>query len=90
MGKFISKNPLNHDQELIVYSDDCTYQNRNVVVSNALLNFSMQNNISVTQKYFEKGHTQMECDSMHSVIERAIRHKRINVPADYAYIAKVA
>ncbi|GFU78414.1 uncharacterized protein TNCV_2300301 [Trichonephila clavipes] len=35
-------------------------------------------------------HMQMECDSMHSVIERALRHKRINVPADYAYVAKKA
>lgn len=32
----------------------------------------------------------MECDCMHSVIEKALRHKKINVPADYAYIAKIA
>ncbi|GFY77338.1 uncharacterized protein TNIN_176191 [Trichonephila inaurata madagascariensis] len=32
----------------------------------------------------------MECDSMNSVIERALRHKKINVPADYAYLAKEA
>lgn len=50
----------------------------------------MENNITVTQKYLEKGHTQMECDFMHSVVEKALRHKKINVPADYAYIAKIA
>ncbi|GFS57289.1 uncharacterized protein TNCV_491781 [Trichonephila clavipes] len=32
----------------------------------------------------------MECDSMHSVIDRALRLKKINVPADYAYLAKEA
>ncbi|CAG5055137.1 unnamed protein product [Parnassius apollo] len=50
----------------------------------------MLNKLTVTPKYLEKGHTQMECHSMHSVIERAIRHKKINVPADYAYLAKIA
>ncbi|GFY56792.1 uncharacterized protein TNIN_474561 [Trichonephila inaurata madagascariensis] len=49
-----------------------------------------KNKITITQKFLEKGHTQIECDSMHSVIERALRHKKINVPADYAYLAKQA
>ncbi|GFY43275.1 uncharacterized protein TNIN_189941 [Trichonephila inaurata madagascariensis] len=38
LGKFINQNPIGDDQELILYSDDCTYQNRNAVLSNALLN----------------------------------------------------
>ncbi|GFY43680.1 hypothetical protein TNIN_153101 [Trichonephila inaurata madagascariensis] len=51
----------------------------------------MQNKITITQKFLEKGHKQMECDSMHSVIERALRHtQKINVPADYAYLDKEA
>lgn len=53
---------------VILYSDGCTYQNRNCVLSNALLYTS--SSLIITQKFFEKGHTQMECDSMHSVIER--------------------
>nr|CAH7713644.1 unnamed protein product [Callosobruchus chinensis] len=77
LGKFVNQNPIADDQELILYSDGCTYQNRNAVLSNALLNFSMQNKITITQKFLEKGHTQMECDSMHSVIERALRHKKL-------------
>lgn len=85
---FICQHSLNNDQEF-VYSDGCTYHNRNVVLSNASLDFSMQNNISVIQKYLGKGHTQTECNSMHYVIEREMRHKKMNVPADYAYLAKV-
>ncbi|GFY63022.1 uncharacterized protein TNIN_252751 [Trichonephila inaurata madagascariensis] len=78
LGKFINQNPIGDDQELILYSDGCTYQNRNEVFSNALLNFSMQNKITITQKFLEKGHKLMECDSMHSVIERALEtHKKL-------------
>ncbi|GFY52896.1 uncharacterized protein TNIN_34611 [Trichonephila inaurata madagascariensis] len=88
LGKFIYQIPIGDDQELILYSDGCIYQNRNAVLSNALLNFSMQSKITIAQKFLEKGHTQMECDIMYSVIERALRHKQITVPADYAYLVK--
>ncbi|GFS50652.1 uncharacterized protein TNCV_2042291 [Trichonephila clavipes] len=83
LGKCINQNPIGDDQELIIYSDGCTYQNRNKVLSNALLNFIMQNKITIIQKFLDKGQTQKECDSMHSVLERTLRHKKINVPADY-------
>lgn len=74
----------------ILYSDGCTCQNRNATLSNALLNLSMEKDIIIIQKYLEKGHTQMECDSMHSTIERKLRHRKINVPADYAEICRTA
>ncbi|CAK1594788.1 unnamed protein product [Parnassius mnemosyne] len=88
--KFRTQNTTQHNKEIIIYSDGCTYQNRNVVLSNALLNYSMEKKVTIKQKYLEKGHTQMECDSMHSVIERALKNKKINIPADYVYIAKTA
>lgn len=50
---------------VILYSDGCTYQNRNVILANALLQWSVRSNITVEQKYREKGHTYMECDSIH-------------------------
>lgn len=75
---------------IILYSDGCGAQNRNSILANALFNFSLQNNICIIQKYLEKGHTQMECDSMHSSIERKISGRVINVPADYVYYAKTA
>lgn len=40
------------------------------VVSNALLRLAVKCNVTITQKFLEKGHTQMEVDSVHSVIER--------------------
>lgn len=75
---------------IIFYSDGCGAQNRNVLLSNALLNLAMENDLCIVQKYLEKGHTQMECDSMHSTIERKIQGRVINVPADYIQLAKTA
>lgn len=65
---------------VIVYSDGCTAQNRNSVLSNALLHLSMKYKISIIQKYLEKGHTQMECDSVHSVIERKLKKSDYYLP----------
>lgn len=68
---------------LIIYSDGCTYQNRNITLSNTLLKAAHDRNITIFQKYLEKGHTQMEVDSVHSVIERKLKNKPIYVPANY-------
>lgn len=68
---------------VILWSDGCTAQNRNSIFSNALLSFSHERNIQITQKFLEKGHTQMEVDSVHSIIERAIKNKPIHLPSDY-------
>ncbi len=68
---------------IIIYSDGCTNQNRNVQVGNALLNLAIEKSITIIQKFLIKGHTQMEGDSVHACIERKIRHRSINVPSDY-------
>ena len=65
---------------IVIYSDGCTYQNRNAIMANALLNFAMSNNISVYQKYLEVGHTQLEYDYVHALIERKLRNKEIYLP----------
>ena len=45
---------------IIVYTDGCTYQNRCTQLSNALLFYAKKFNKIVYQKYFVRGHTQME------------------------------
>ena len=50
----------------------------------------MRNNITVTRKYLEVGHTFMEGDSVHSKIESKIKKQDINVPADYIHLIKSA
>lgn len=84
------KRHLNDGKPIIIYSDGCTYQNRNNVMSNALLNLSKELNIIIEQKYLVKGHTQMECDSVHATIERKLRNKKIFLPSDYGRITEEA
>lgn len=88
LRNFITSCPEIH--HIIIYSDGCFYQNRNVTLSNALLTFCMETNISIEQKYLVSGHTQMECDSTHSLIERKIRKKQIYLPSQFAELIKEA
>lgn len=87
---YIEKNCNEQVKEIILWSDGCTYQNRNSILSNALLQCSVLKNVCIIQKILEKGHTQMNCDSVHSVIERKIRNRIISVPADYVNIIETA
>jgi len=91
---FLQKYVIDIAQEqkvkIILFSDGCTYQNRNATLSNALLNLNLLSRVSIIQKYLQRGHTQMEVDSMHSTIERKIRNRKINVPADYVSLCKTA
>lgn len=75
---------------VIIYTDGCTAQNRNSVLSNALLHLSIKYNIDITQKYLEKGHTQMECDSVHSVIERKMKTTDHYLPSQLFNLATEA
>ena len=70
-------------KHIIVYSDGCPYQNRNQLLSNALLYFADKTGTVITQKFLEKGHTQMECDSVQAACERAFKGRDIYVPGDY-------
>ena len=76
--------------KIIFYTDGCTYQNRNCVMNNALLNCAVKHGIIIEQKILEVGHTQMEADSVHSTIERALKNRNIDVPAEYIGICKSA
>lgn len=87
---FIGESNLSEGEEIILYSDGCTAQNKNSTLSNALLHLSVSQGIIITQKYLVSGHTQMECDSMHSTIERKIRNREIYSPAGYIAACKSA
>lgn len=62
-------------KHVIFHSDGCTNQNRNVIMTNALLLRAHELGIKITQKFLEKGHTQMECDSIHSTIEKRMKNR---------------
>ena len=54
----------------IIYSDGCTYQNRNRMLGTVLRYFCVTFNKIVEQKVLEHGHTQMVVDSVHATVER--------------------
>ncbi|GFO09182.1 hypothetical protein PoB_003568700 [Plakobranchus ocellatus] len=60
--KYCEKNPT--IMNLIIFSDDCGYQNKCCSVANSLVQLALERDITVEQKYLVSGHTQMECDSM--------------------------
>lgn len=68
---------------ITLYSDGCGYQNRNVVMSNALRVLAMKYSRTITQKFLEVGHTHMECDSSHACIERRSKGMEFNLPSDF-------
>lgn len=71
------------NSKISLYSNGCCYQNRNAILGNALFNLAKLKNITIVQKYLEKGHTQMEADSVHAQIEKQVRKRIFNCPADY-------
>lgn len=75
---------------IIFYSDGCGYQNRNLTLSNALLRYAVKEGKIIEQKYLTKGHTQMVCDTVHSLIERKLRKREIYLPGEFISITKQA
>jgi len=78
------------DLPVIIYSDGCTAQNRNSIMANALIHFAINQKRTIVQKYLEKGHTQMECDSVHSAVETKLKNRAIHLPSDYSTICTEA
>lgn len=81
---------LTDSKPIILFSDGCGYQNRNNVLANALSLFSVKNGIEIEQKFLEKGHTQMECDSTHALIERRLEGRLINLPSEFISVIQEA
>lgn len=76
--------------DIVIWSDGCGYQNRNAVLSNALSGLAVKHQITIVQKYLEKGHTQMQCDSTHSLIERKIKGKKVHIPSNFVSLVEEA
>lgn len=81
-GSVLLANP--NIKKVIVWSDGCGYQNQCCTIANEYLDRAMKHGVTIEQKFLVAGHTQMECDSMHSCIEWHIR-KDIYTPRDYIF-----
>lgn len=81
-----------HVNHLIKYSDRCPGQNLNITTIIADL-FLLQNSSSlnvIDSKYLVSGHTHMECDSAHALIEKYKKKSKqaIECPDDWAELIK--
>ena len=79
-------------KHVVLYSDSCSGQNRNKYIASALLQIVRDSPIInvIEQKFLETGHTQMECDSMHSAIEHAKKATKIFVPSQWDTVIHMA
>lgn len=86
---FLDEN-CNDDLPIIIWSDGCGYQNRNQILSSALLEYAIQYKKTIQQKFLIKGHTQMEVDNVHALIEKKSKGRNIDLPSDYITVTEEA
>ena len=78
-------------KEVSLFSDSCSGQNRNQFVAAILLYATQTLPLQVIeQKFLVPGHTQMECDSMHSAIEYAHKYQTTYLMHDWINIMRGA
>ena len=78
-------------KKVVLYSDTCGGQNRNINFSMMCLHTVRELEIeSIDHVFMESGHSQMEVDSVHSTIESACRNVDVYCPMDYYRIAAMA
>lgn len=90
--RYISELP-NTVTHLTTWSDTCSGQNRNKFLLAAMVFAVNSPNTHVNLIdiiYLESGHSYMECDSMHSKIEKAKKNKRIYIPSEMRMIVEQA
>lgn len=85
------KNNLNHNiKDLVLWSDSCGGQNRNIKI--VLLMKTLFNSIeldNITLKYLYPGHSFLPNDRNFSDIESALKHQqRLYTPQDYINVMR--
>ena len=76
-------------KHLCLYSDSCSGHNQNQFIAN-LLHYALTTLPNIDHKFFETGHTQMECDSVHAAIEHTKKATSIFVPSQWDTIRTMA
>ena len=72
-------------EEVAIWADTCTSQNRNKENASAILHFLNEEKDhtikKVHLKFFEKGHNQSEVDVIHQMIEKATKNQEVFIPS---------
>lgn len=73
------------------FTDNCAGQNKNRVIFTMYLHAVRKFELDeITHSFLEKGHTQNEGDSVHAVIEKAVKHCNVYVPAQWYTLISMA
>lgn len=75
--KWFEKNVLyTSTREVTIWSDNCAGQNKNIniIMCYLWLLWKIPNLQCINHKYLMKGHTHMEVDGVHSIIEHYLQH----------------
>ncbi|KAJ8732654.1 hypothetical protein PYW07_015253 [Mythimna separata] len=87
---FVKANVDQGAKEFRFWSDNCAGQNCNRFVFSLYVYAAKKFNISITHRFLQKGHTQNEGDSVHSVIERASQTRTIYTPHEWRLLVRWA
>ena len=91
--KFLQKKDQQGAKEINLFCDGCPGQNKNTILPGMMHYFVTHSNSvqTVTLYFFETYHGQSEGDSMHSVIERAMRRAgNLYLPSQLAAVCRTA
>lgn len=79
-------------KRIILYSDSCGGQNRNIKMSMLLSNYLCTSSVDfIEQRFFVSGHSYNSCDRMFGIIEQQSKlHERIETPDRWIDIIKNA
>ena len=78
-------------QRIVAFSDNCYGQNKNQA-SMAMFNYicSDYHGVTIEHYFVEKGHSEMECDSIHSTVEANSNHIKVHVPIEWEIVVSLA
>ncbi|KAK4308972.1 hypothetical protein Pmani_019377 [Petrolisthes manimaculis] len=90
ISKFFETYVPNEVRKIIIFSDNCSGQNKNFTLLMFYLTYIHRGRFSdITQVYFQPGHTYMAADSDFGIIEKKMRcHNYIFTPDEHIEIIK--
>lgn len=90
LWKFIIMKVKSGVKVLIIYSDNCSAQNKNQFLFAMYIMASIRFNIQIIHRYLEPGHTHLEADSVHACIQNSIKNVEIFEPSMWYNAIRIA
>lgn len=87
---FIKQQVQNGVTEFSFFSDNCPGQNRNKFLFSLYNYLTQKYGIKIRHTFLQRGHTQSEGDSVHSVIEKAARNVPVYTPDQWYTLVRTS